>query len=135
MYEREPAGFWRRFVAGIVDGLLFSPIYAIFLILKVSESNIETITNSLQFLYFLIVPVIWSGFTVGKKVLGAQIIRIDGKKVTLWTTFKRHVLAGIVYVLTLGIGFIVSAFMVGLREDKRSIHDFIAGTQVVEVEE
>ena len=31
----------------------------------------------------------------------------------------------------LGIGYIVSAFMVGFREDRRSIHDFIAGTEVV----
>ena len=33
--------------------------------------------------------------------------------------------------IPLGIGVIVSAFMVGLREDRRAIHDFVAGTEVV----
>lgn len=28
-------------------------------------------------------------------------------------------------------GLIVSIFMVAMREDKRSLHDFIAGTEVV----
>ncbi|MDQ0656030.1 putative RDD family membrane protein YckC [Paenibacillus sp. W2I17] len=35
------------------------------------------------------------------------------------------------YVLTLVIGIIVSALMVGMREDRRAIHDFVAGTEVV----
>ena len=32
----------------------------------------------------------------------------------------RVIVAGIIYVVTLGIGLIVSAFMVGLRDDKRA---------------
>ncbi|XID94897.1 hypothetical protein ACF3MZ_10435 [Paenibacillaceae bacterium WGS1546] len=43
----------------------------------------------------------------------------------------RNVVAGFVYALTLGVGLIISAFMVGLSEDKRAIHDYIAGTKVV----
>lgn len=43
---------------------------------------------------------------------------------------KRDLIAGLLYGLTLGIGVIVSAFMVGLREDKRALHDFIGGTYV-----
>jgi uncharacterized RDD family membrane protein YckC len=34
----------------------------------------------------------------------------------------------------LGLGLIVSAIMVAAREDKRALHDFIAGTEVVYVE-
>jgi uncharacterized RDD family membrane protein YckC len=29
-------------------------------------------------------------------------------------------------------GTTISAFMIGLREDRRAIHDFIAGTEVIE---
>ncbi|RCX21475.1 RDD family protein [Fontibacillus phaseoli] len=47
------------------------------------------------------------------------------------TMLLRNVVAGIIYGLTFGIGIIISALMVGLREDKRSIHDLIAGTEVV----
>jgi uncharacterized RDD family membrane protein YckC len=42
----------------------------------------------------------------------------------------RVIVASLVYGITLGIGAIVSAFMIGLRKDKRSLHDFIAGTYV-----
>ncbi len=42
----------------------------------------------------------------------------------------RVLLGGLIYGVTFGIGVIVSAFMVGMREDKRSIHDFVAGTYV-----
>lgn len=42
----------------------------------------------------------------------------------------RNVVAGVAYTLTLGVGLIVSAFMMGIREDKRSIHDFLAGMYV-----
>lgn len=44
--------------------------------------------------------------------------------------FLRSIVASIIYVITLGLGFIISAIMVAAREDKRSIHDFIAGTYV-----
>ncbi|MCT8138407.1 RDD family protein [Anaerobacillus sp. CMMVII] len=81
-------------------------------------------------LYYLILPIVWYGYTIGKKALGIRIARVDGEKVGIGTMLLRDIVAGIVYVFTLGIGVIVSAFMVGLREDKRSIHDFIAGTYV-----
>ena len=43
----------------------------------------------------------------------------------------RVIVAGLVYGITFGIGFIVSVIMVAVREDKRALHDFIAGTEVV----
>lgn len=42
----------------------------------------------------------------------------------------RTIIGGIIYWITFGIGTIVSLFMVLLREDKRAIHDLIAGTYV-----
>ena len=42
----------------------------------------------------------------------------------------RVLVGALIYGVTFGIGVIVSAFMVGMREDKRSIHDFVAGTYV-----
>lgn len=42
----------------------------------------------------------------------------------------RVIIAGLVYGITFGLGLIVSLFMIGLREDKRMLHDFIAGTYV-----
>lgn len=90
----------------------------------------EPITTILEMLYYLLLPVFWYGYTVGKRAVGIRIAREDGEKVGIGTMLMRDLVAGLVYVLTLGIGIIVSAFMVGLREDKRAIHDFVAGTYV-----
>ncbi|MCM3170392.1 MULTISPECIES: RDD family protein [Peribacillus] len=131
MNEHQAAGFWIRLGSIIIDGLLLIPLYLICMLLGVSDIATEIFVNSIDFLYYLIIPVIWSGFTVGKRVVRIKIVRTDGKKVVIVTTLKRYILASLVYVVTLGIAFIISAFMVGLRKDKRSIHDLIAGTQVI----
>lgn len=131
MNEHKAAGFWIRLGSIIIDGFLLIPLYLICMLLGVSDIATEIFVNSINFLYYLIIPVIWSGFTVGKRVVGIKIVRTDGKKVGIVTTLKRYILASLVYVVTLGIGFIISAFMIGLRKDKRSIHDLIAGTQVI----
>ncbi|QOR64878.1 RDD family protein [Cytobacillus suaedae] len=127
-----PAGFGVRLGAAIVDiiflflvsGIITSIIYQEFFM------DNEPITTTLEMLYYLLLPVFWYGYTVGKKVLGIRIAREDGERVGFGTMLMRNLVAGLVYVLTLGIGIIVSAFMVGLREDKRAIHDFVAGTYV-----
>lgn len=131
MNGHKAAGFWIRLGSIIIDGLLLIPLYIICMFLGVSDIATEIFVNSIDFLYYLIIPVIWSGFTVGKRVVGIKIVRTDGKKVGIGTTLKRYILASLVYIVTLGIALIISAFMIGLRKDKRSIHDLIAGTQVI----
>ena len=127
-----PAGFWIRLVANIVDGIiLFIGLGFISLIIY-GQFYVDsyTIIDLLNPLYYIILPVIWYGYTLGKRALGIRIVRVDEEKVGIGTMLLRDVVGGIVYIITLGIGLIVSAFMIGLREDKRSIHDFIAGTYV-----
>ncbi|PEA53834.1 hypothetical protein CON64_16520 [Bacillus pseudomycoides] len=129
--NQELAGFWRRFGANFIDGLVVIPFFIIFILLGMSIETSENIVGIFQTLYYLIVPIVWAGFTVGKKTVNIRIVRMDGKKITIWTMLKRNLLAGIVYGVTFGIAVIVSAFMIALRKDKRSIHDLIAGTQVI----
>ncbi|WP_020061414.1 RDD family protein [Bacillus sp. 123MFChir2] len=129
--NQELAGFWRRFGAILLDVLIFVPPIVIFTLIGMSDDASDIIVGISQTLYLLIVPIVWSGFTVGKKAVNIRIVRVDGQKITIWTTVKRYLLSGIIYGFMFGIGFIVSAFMVALRKDKRSIHDFIAGTQVI----
>lgn len=129
--NQQSAGFWRRLGANFLDGLVLVPFLVIFMALGLSKEKSDNIIGILETLYYLIVPIVWGGFTVGKKAVDIRIVRIDGEKITIWTTLKRYLLGGIVYGITFGIAVIVSAFMVALRQDKRSIHDFIAGTKVV----
>ncbi len=125
-------GFWKRLGANVLDSLLvITPIAILGMILFGWDFD-SSYTDLVILPYSLVVPVLWKGYVVGKRIMGIRIVKIDGRNVGLWTMFMRLIVAGLVYVLTLGIGLIVSAFMVGLREDNRSIHDFIAGTYVTE---
>ncbi|MNL66736.1 RDD family protein [compost metagenome] len=80
----------------------------------------------------MLTPIFWSGYTIGKRICGIRIVRFgDGEPPGLGTMLLRNVVAGLVYVATFGIAVIVSAIMVGVREDKRALHDFIADTEVI----
>lgn len=125
-----PAGFWVRLGAAILDGLIIGVPLAIISYLVTGNAEDNAFTSSVNLLYSVLVPVVWSGYTVGKKIVGVRIAKVNGEKLGFGTMLLRTLVGGLVYVLTLGLAAIVSAFMVGIRQDKRAIHDFIAGTYV-----
>ncbi|PLT33315.1 RDD family protein [Bacillus sp. V5-8f] len=125
-----PVGFWRRLAALILDAIIIGvPLSLISYVITVNwEEN--AITTGGNIVYSLIIPVVWYGYTVGKRIMGVRIAKVSGEKLGIGSMLMRTVVAGLVYAVTLGIGIIASAFMVGLRKDKRSLHDLIAGTYV-----
>ncbi|MBT2692545.1 RDD family protein [Bacillus sp. ISL-55] len=125
-----PAGFWVRLGAAILDGLIIGVPLAIISYLITGNAEDNAFTSLVNLLYSVLVPVVWSGYTVGKKIVGVRIAKVNGEKLGFGTMLLRTLVGGLVYVLTLGLAAIVSAFMVGMRHDKRAIHDFIAGTYV-----
>lgn len=125
------AGFWIRLGASLLDGLIVGlPLYLLSLLISGGDGR-EFFTDVISFLYSLLLPVFWNGYTIGKRICGIQIRKLDGTAPGLGTMLLRNIVGGLIYALSLGIAAIVSAFMVGLREDKRAIHDFIAGTEVL----
>src|SRR5207249_1882871 len=65
------------------------------------------------------------GATLGKMAINARIVQKDGSKLGFGRAWLRW--AGtVVSRLTLGIGYL----MIALREDKRALHDLMAGTRV-----
>jgi len=131
MEERRPAGFWARVGATLLDGFIIGIPLVIVSYLVTGTTDETPITSFGNLLYALVVPVIWTGYTIGKRIVGVRIIRMDGRNVGIGTMLLRTVVSGILYWITFGVLVIVSAFMVGLRNDKRAIHDFIAQTQVI----
>ena len=126
-------GFWIRLAALLLDAILIGVIIsiAIFIFnLDTSDRAVQTGESLISLLYFVLVPVLWYGYTVGKRLAGIRIVKMDGSNVTIGTILLRYVITGFIYGLSLGIALIVSIFMVALREDKRAIHDLIAGTYV-----
>ena len=128
----ERPGFWVRAVANLLDAIIVGTIFGLMTLAVYGEFHRDeyNFTDVLSLLYVLLVPVFWNGYLIGKKLLGIRIVKTSGDNVTIWTMLLRGGVGGLVYGVTIGIGLIVSAFMVGIRYDRRSIHDFIAGTYV-----
>lgn len=127
---KNPAGFWVRLLAQLIDGVILSiPAGIIYLLFK--DSTLwNAIASLISLTYSVVLPVIWDGQTLGKKALHIRIKKVSGEKVGFGTMVMRAIVGNLVYGITLGIAFIVSIFMVAFRNDKRSVHDFIAGTYV-----
>jgi uncharacterized RDD family membrane protein YckC len=141
-----PAGFWIRFVAAFVDGIiLFLLLLAALLLMALPAGimgglddplamiellmRLGFVLPGISFLLNLLYPVIlvgWRGQTVGKMLLGLKIIRVDGGEVGYFKAFIRWI-GQVISGLILLIGYILAAF----TENKRALHDFIAGTRVI----
>ncbi|QRG65654.1 RDD family protein [Brevibacillus choshinensis] len=124
-------GFWRRLGASLLDGLIIGIPLALISYLLTGDTKGNLFTNVVSLLYSLLLPVFWYGYTVGKRIMGVRIVKLDGEPVGFGTMLLRVVVGmWLIYTVTLGIGAIISAIMVGVREDKRAIHDLVAGTYV-----
>lgn len=128
----QTAGWLVRLTAYVLDGLAIGvPVAVIGVTLwGVSVDALAFILFTL-FFYFLLLPVFWSGYTFGKRTLEIKIRQTNGENVKLDDMFLRVLVSGLIYVLTFGVGFIISVLMVMMRKDQRALHDFISGTDVV----
>jgi uncharacterized RDD family membrane protein YckC len=68
-----------------------------------------------------------TGFTVGKWAAGLRILREDGREIGVGRAFLRHLVGYPLSFMTLGLGFLATAF----TARGRGLHDLIAGTIVV----
>lgn len=130
MVISNPVGFWKRLLANILDAIVIGIPLGIINNFITGDTQGESVTGIIELLYSIIVPVLWSGYTIGKRIAGIRIVKVNGEKLGYGAMLLRTIVAALVYIVTLGIGLIVSAFMVALRQDKRAIHDLIAGTYV-----
>jgi uncharacterized RDD family membrane protein YckC len=127
----QPAGFWVRALALIIDGFfLFLVAFVLRLAgLPVSQGFITSIPMMVA--YNFLVPMLWDGYTVGKRLMGIRIAAAGGGKPSTINFLLRSLIADGLYPITYGIPFLASVVMVVVRPDKRAIHDILAGTQVV----
>lgn len=129
------AGFIKRFVAGMFDVFLITAIT--YIILLIINNFITPITTNYIFIGIIIfIPLYiiynsalertaWCG-TLGKLILDIQVADEYENPITFPVALKRNV-AKIVNVLTLGIGFILSA----APPKKQALNDKIANTYVI----
>jgi uncharacterized RDD family membrane protein YckC len=75
---------------------------------------------------FLVLPL-FRGQTLGKMFAGLTILKRDGRPAGLGSIFLRNVIGYFLTLVTLGLGFFISA----INRSGRSLHDLIGGTVVV----
>ncbi|WP_347551850.1 RDD family protein [Pseudalkalibacillus hwajinpoensis] len=134
MNGTETVGFWPRFAALLLDGFIIGVPISLLNSYVIEGQHGDEVSSALQFLYYFFVPIVWYGYTVGKRILGIRIVKLNGDPPGFVTMLLRIVVSALLYALTVGICFIVSMIMVVVREDRRAIHDFIAGTHVIKEE-
>ncbi len=140
---RRFGGFWIRFAAKFLDGLIQSMATGVILLplmfwvgfsaaTKAEPDNLILITV-VQIVVQLGIPILYTVFflgkyqsTPGKMACGLTVIRSDGGRITYGRAFGRY-FSEILSSLTLMIGYLMAAF----DEEKRALHDRVADTRVV----
>lgn len=140
-----PAGFWIRAVAVLIDGIVVGLIQlAMFFAARIVFGGRASIVASVAAQAFVLVlvaiyPIVFHwrwGQTLGKMALDIRVVSaaptatlpgwlIDGGGLTLGCATLRQ-LGTVLSSALFGIGYV----MAGVREDKRALHDLIAGTRV-----
>lgn len=112
MNELKPASFGLRLLANTIDLFFLLLLIGLFTaIFKNSYTN--EFSNLLQFIYALFVPLLWYGYTIGKKSCKIQIVRLDNSRPTFKTMFLRGVVGNLVYLFPIFIGQFFSYFQTG----------------------
>lgn len=148
------AGFWRRFGAMIVDGIILNVAFLIigfvlgligFSFFDSVELSSETadmsasvsggyelsplgslISIAVTWLYYALMESSARGATLGKMALGLRVTDLDGNRIGFGRATGRH-FGKFVSALILMIGFI----MAGFTKRKQALHDIMAGCLVV----
>lgn len=140
----------RRLVANILDGIIVGIVMAILSFIFGLGSNtsftsafeevspfFSFISLVLVLIFSTIIPIyVWNGQTIGKRILGIVVVKLNDEEVDLQTLLIRNIfiILGAVkipfftYLINL-IQFIDALSI--FKSDKRMIHDLMANTKVV----
>jgi uncharacterized RDD family membrane protein YckC len=129
-------GFWIRFVAYLIDGILLSIVFGVvgsafgINIFAPDWEHYDPTSNLISLviglLYFALLESSERGATVGKMAMGLRVVTSDGQRLSFMNAVGRY-FAKALSALIFCIGFIMIAF----TERKRGLHDIIAGTLVI----
>jgi uncharacterized RDD family membrane protein YckC len=143
----EPAGFWIRFAAYLIDyAILMIPMVIVMGIsvpAMVRSAQTGEIDPSSTWIFFLpglvgLLTAILSiaypiyfwvsrGATPGKSLLRLEVVTTDGKSPIGMKSAVLRLVGYMINGFTFGIGFL----LIALSEDKRGLHDRIAETAVM----
>ncbi|QTA86847.1 RDD family protein [Desulfonema magnum] len=125
------AGFWIRFGAKIIDGIILGVLNSFLSDLaQIAESPFLPIHLFLLQIIIATAYTTWLlgkfGATIGKMACKIKVVTDDGGKISYARAFGRY-FAEILSSIMLLIGYIMAAF----DEQKRTLHDRICNTRVI----
>jgi uncharacterized RDD family membrane protein YckC len=145
------AGFWVRFGARFIDGLVM--IVPVLIIAAILIPNLfhpggrapnPSVFTALGFTFFVVIILAgacyeilmlkYCGATLGKMASGLKVVRSDGRSLGWGVCFGRFLMWNVV---TSGIPYLnwvlmlISGIMAGVDTEKRALHDRVCGTRVI----
>lgn len=127
------AGFWIRWVANFIDGLvLIVPNLIAGLIIKfatfgVAQQVLTSVSGLLvSWIYFILMTNKYQA-TLGKKAFGLMVVSDKAESLTLGQVILRETIGKLISMIILFIGYI----MAGFTQRKQALHDKIASTTVI----
>ena len=133
------AGFWRRFVAMLIDSFILTLIQIGLVVLLVfsAEDIINQWGGLIESLWLIFLWLYLAGMessskqaTLGKMALGLQVTDLEGNRITFLRATGR-MMAKLLSVMTLMIGYLMAAF----TEKKQGLHDIVADCLVIKRKE
>ena len=122
----EYMGFWIRLAALIIDAILLGVVNFI-VSAALGDSLFTTLLNALIGFGYAVTMIAWRGQTVGKMILGIQVVDSQGNIPGIGAVLLREVVGKFLSSIALGLGYLWVAW----DKEKRGWHDHIAGTFVV----
>ncbi|HDR7777554.1 TPA: RDD family protein, partial [Bacillus tropicus] len=139
-----PALVMNRIGASLIDMFLISVMYGA--VVAVMTGNYSAIFNRfnisfgdyrydlvvvfiLMAIYFILLPFIWNGVTLGKKVTRIKLISLQSEKLTLQTLTIRFFVLLLPNILLLGIPILCNVYMMLFRKDNCGFQDLITKTK------
>jgi len=148
-----PCGFWARLAAYIIDSMILGALFQLVwshtaasrqwllpiwpaaltegTVRQLMQDSQVWANHAMPFFYpiFFLYDVLMNGrfgATVGKMAVGARIVVLDGEPIGYWRAALRWVAARVSDLFCFaGYLFIIA------RQDKRALHDLLAGTRVI----
>ena len=119
------AGFWRRFLAALIDGILLGIVGGI-LTSQMDQTASGSISTIIGWLYYAGMESSSRQATLGKSLLGMTVTDLRGQRISFLRATGRY-FAKFLSALILMIGYIMAAF----TERKQALHDKLADTLVL----
>lgn len=133
------AGFWIRFVALLIDGLIIGIPIWLLMFAVIGSAGMSNPTDAMGtymalqlvgllfgWLYSALMESSKSQATIGKQALGLKVTDVNGDRISFVRATGRHFSK-----LISSLIFLIGYLMVAFTEKKQGLHDIMAGTLVV----